>query len=94
MEGFKLKKELENRNQEYYNSLADDVEKLNKTANSPHIMYIITSLRSGNVGEAKADCFNQSDKFDSMPEIQKLLIGKLFEPGEEHPWELTEKFIR
>jgi len=84
-------KKIEQRELEYYIALADKLEQMNKEKNLQHLEYIITSLRNGNIKEAKADCFNQSDKFDSIPEIKEIIKKELFEENEKHPWYLFEK---
>ncbi len=85
----------EQRDKEYYIALADKLEQMESMAHDgigvQHIKYIIDSLRRGNINEAKADCFNQSDKFDSIPEIKEVIKRELFKEGEKHPWYLFEK---
>ncbi len=88
-------KKPEQRDQEYYSALVDKLEQMEGEANNgrgvQHIKYIINSLRRGNIDEAKVDCFNQSDKFDSIPEIKEVIKRELFKEGEKHPWSLFEK---
>ena len=81
--------------EQYYITLADKLEQMESVTNNgrgvQHIKYIIDSLRRGNIDEAKTDCFNQSDKFDFIPEIKEVIKRELFEDGEKHPWSLFEK---
>lgn len=80
---------------DYYKASADKIEFINNTKNDgqgiEHIKYIISSLRAGRISEAKADCFNQSDKFSLIPEIKEIIKKELFPEGEKHPWYLFEK---
>jgi len=53
---------IDQKPQEYYDALADKLDELNKVTNfgrgAQHIRYIISSLRNGNIDEAKTDRFN------------------------------------
>ena len=93
-ESINLQKQ-EQRDQKYYAILAGKLERMESEANNgsgaQHIKYIIKSLRGGKISEAKTDCFNQSDKFGSIPEIKKIIKLELFEKNEKHPWSLFEK---
>jgi len=86
---------MEQRSQEYYNSLALKLEQMGRAANDErgvsHIQYIVDSLRRGDIEGAKADCFNQSDKFDSIHEIKEVIKKELFGENEKNPWSLFEK---
>ncbi|MDD3711482.1 MAG: hypothetical protein PHP37_02690 [Patescibacteria group bacterium] len=90
-----LNDSLNQKNLDYYKVLADKIELINNTKNNgngiEHIKYIISSLRSGRISEAKADCFNQSDKFSAIPEIKEIIKKELFIGDEKHPWYLFEK---
>ncbi|MDD4819101.1 MAG: hypothetical protein PHH27_02900 [Candidatus Colwellbacteria bacterium] len=90
-----LNDSLNQENLDYYKVLADKIELINNTKNNgngiEHIKYIISSLRSGRISEAKADCFNQSDKFSVIPEIKEIIKKELFIGDEKHPWYLFEK---
>lgn len=87
--------QIQERNQEHYLLLAEKLEKMQKEINNGrglnHINYIISDLKRGDIRSAKADCFNQSDKYGSIPEIKELIKKELFSSGEKHPWSLFEK---
>lgn len=48
-------------------------------------------LQAGRVGAARATAFNESDKFDWVPDLKNWIARNLFSHGEENPWNLREK---
>ena len=74
-----------------WEKLANELDELQKVKNDgrgvSHIKTLIVYLRRGDVESAKALCFNESDKFYGLEDIQEIIIKKLFQ-GKEHPWKL------
>ncbi len=57
-----------------YQSLADQLDKIIEgQSGKDYVKWIIDDLKKGDIDSAKANYKNQSDKFDSLPEIKNLL---------------------
>ncbi len=82
------------RDQKYYNALADKLDILQSAKNNgrgvSHIRTIIDYLRKGMIREAKAVSFNEHDKFTFLDDLKEIIKKELYEPGEKNPWSLFE----
>jgi len=67
----------ESREIEHYQALAEQLDKLQKTANNgqgiEYVRWIVSDLKQGNIGAAQVNYRNQSDKYGSFPEIVRFL---------------------
>lgn len=90
-----LKFEQSKDDEKKISELANKLERMqvgkNEGRGVQHIQYIIDDLRKGDIEKAKADCFNQSDKFSGLEDVKTVLIEELFGASEKHPWSLIEK---
>ncbi len=81
--------------EERLHHLGDELDRLQSIKNDgrgvTHLRYVVGDLKSGSLDAARADVLNQSDKFDSIPDIKKWVSENLFE-NVRNPWETEEDF--
>lgn len=53
---------------------------------------IISYLKNNDLDNAKAVCYNESDKLSSYPDIMDFIKENLFEKDEENPWSMMDRF--
>lgn len=87
------------RDQEYYNKLADKLDELQREKNNGRgvqcVSDIISYLRMGDIRSAKAIAWHDHDKINDAlgvyKDIKKVLIRELFDDEKEHPWSVLER---
>jgi len=57
------------------------------------VQTVVHYLSVDQIDQAKAVCFNESDKISNYPKIKKFIISELFQKN-NHPWSAVEKFSK
>lgn len=76
-------------------SLADQLDELQSQENNGRgvscVKSVVAYLRTGDLEHAKQVCFWDHDKIINYPKVKSFIMDNLFEPGEDHPWLVSEK---
>ena len=71
-------------------TLVDKLREAN-TTNVKLINDMIQGIEHGFINDAKKICFNQADKFRSLPGVIEILVEYLFDENEQKPWSMKKR---